>query len=125
MLLLPKGSEAMKCPKCHADNPDTQKFCGECGASLTAVQKEMPSFTKTLESPVEELSRGTRFAGRYEIIEELGRGGMGKVYRAEDTKVHEEIAVKLIKPEISMDQTTIERFQNELRTARKISHRHV
>jgi len=42
--------------------------------------------TKTLETPTEELTRGTVFAGRYEIIEELGKSGMGRVYRVEDKK---------------------------------------
>jgi hypothetical protein len=58
-------------------------------------------FKKTLETPVEKLTRGTLFAERYEIIEELGRGGMGTVYRAEDKKANEEIGLKLIKPEIA------------------------
>jgi serine/threonine-protein kinase len=53
----------------------------------------------TLETPVEEITRGTMFAGRYEIIEELGRGGMGRVYRVEDKKVGQEVALKLIKPD--------------------------
>jgi serine/threonine-protein kinase len=42
------------------------------------------------------LTRGTTFAGRYEIIEELGKGGMGKVYRVEDKKIKQEVALKLI-----------------------------
>jgi predicted ATPase len=124
-ILFFKGSQAMKCPKCQRDNPESQKFCGECGMSLTAVGEEQPAFTRTLETPVEALTRGTQFAGRYDIIEELGSGGMGKVYRVEDTKIQEEIALKLIKPEISVDQKTIERFRNELKIARKIAHRHV
>jgi len=115
----------MKCPKCHAENPDSQKFCGDCGASLTTIGEEPPSFTMTMESPVESLTRGTLFSGRYEINEEIGGGGMGKVYRVEDSKIHEEIAIKLIKPDISMDKKTIERFRNELKNARKISHRHI
>jgi tetratricopeptide (TPR) repeat protein len=65
------------------------------------------------------------FAGRYEIIEELGAGGMGKVYRAHDTKLNEEVALKLIKPEIAVDKRTVERFHNEIRNARKISHSNV
>ena len=65
------------------------------------------------------------FADRYEIIEELGKGGMGKVYRVEDKKLGEEVALKLIKPEISADKTTIERFGNELKIARKIRHKNV
>ncbi|MGB6340566.1 MAG: protein kinase [Candidatus Aminicenantaceae bacterium] len=83
------------------------------------------SFTKTLESPKEDLTRGTIFAERYEIIEELGRGGMGKVYRVEDQKIKEEIALKLIKPEIASHEKTIERFKNELKLARKIRHKNV
>lgn len=120
-----RGERKMKCPKCQSDNPNTQKFCGECGAPLTRTEEKQPVFTKTLETPMEVLTRGSQFAQRYDIIEELGKGGMGKVYRVEDTKIQEEIALKLIKPEISMDQKTIERFRNELKTARKISHRHV
>ncbi len=115
----------MKCPKCQCENPGSQKFCGECGTPLTAPDDARAAFTKTMETPVSELSRGIVFADRYEIIEELGRGGMGKVYRVEDTKVREEIALKLIKPEISADQETIERFRNELKIARTIAHRHV
>jgi len=74
---------------------------------------------------IEELTRGALFADRHEIIEELGKGGMGKVYRVEDTKVKEEIALKLIKPEIASDKKTIERFRNELKIARKIRHKNV
>jgi len=115
----------MKCPKCHTENPDTVKFCGECGTNITHPDEARSSFTKTLETPVDSLTRGTLFADRYETIEELGRGGMGAVYRVEDTKAKEEIAVKLIKPEIAADKKTIERFRKELTTARKISHRNV
>jgi serine/threonine protein kinase len=75
--------------------------------------------------PATMLDRGTTFAGRYEIIEELGKGGMGRVYKVYDTKIKEVVALKLIRPEISADENTIARFNNELRLARKISHRHV
>jgi serine/threonine protein kinase/tetratricopeptide (TPR) repeat protein len=115
----------MKCPKCQSDNPDTLKFCGECGTQLLSAEEAQASQTKTLETPVEELTRGTLFAERYEIIEELGRGGMGKVYRVEDTSIKQEVALKLIKPEIASDKKTIERFGNELKNARMISHRNV
>ncbi len=112
-----------KCPKCHTDNPDTKKFCGDCGTPLP--QPEDVVHTQTLETPQEELTTGSTFAGRYQIIEELGKGGMGKVYKAFDTDINEKIALKLIKPEISADKNTIKRFQNELKYARKISHRNV
>jgi serine/threonine-protein kinase len=115
----------MKCPKCQADNPDTQKYCGECATPLTGVDEAQPSVTKTIETAREELTTGSTFAGRYQIIEELGKGGMGKVYKAIDTKINEKIALKLIKPEIASDKEIIERFSNELKMARKIGHRNV
>jgi len=112
------------CPKCLHVNPDDQRFCGDCGTQLTPAEP-IPIQTKTIEAPREELTTGSTFAGRYQIIEELGKGGMGKVYRALDKKLNEEVALKLIKPEISSDKKTLERFQNELKIARKISHRNV
>jgi len=71
------------------------------------------------------LTTGSTFAGRYQIIEELGHGGMGRVYRALDRKINEEVALKLIRPEIAAERKTLERFQNELKTARRISHRSI
>jgi serine/threonine protein kinase/Flp pilus assembly protein TadD len=111
----------IECPKCQTKNPDETVFCGKCGTRFDSDVRP----TQTLETPTEELKRGSVFAGRYEIIEELGKGGMGRVYRVDDTKAKEEIALKLIKPEIAADKKTIERFRNELTTARKIAHRNV
>ena len=123
---------AIKCPTCHFDNPDTLKFCGECGTKLDATGPSHPpspsdraSFTKTLETTTDELQRGTLFAGRYEVIEELGAGGMGRVYRVHDTKLNEEVALKLIRPEFGADKRTVERFHNEIKIARKIRHKNV
>jgi serine/threonine-protein kinase len=115
----------MKCPKCQQENPETKQFCADCGTRLTPVGAPLASFTKTFETTADELSRGMTFAGRYEIIEELGTGGMGKVYRVFDKKLAEEVALKLIKPEIAADKRTVERFQNEIKVARKISHKNV
>jgi len=112
-----------KCPKCQTDNPSDSKYCKECATSLPSPGQA--GVTKTIEAPKEELTRGTTFADRYEIIEELGKGGMGKVYRVEDTELKQEIALKLIKPEISADKKTIERFRNELKIARNIRHKNV
>jgi len=81
--------------------------------------------TETLEIPFKALPRGSTFAGRYEVVEELGRGGMGKVYRVTDKKIGEEVALKLLSPSIAADKKTIERFRNELKFARKISQRNV
>jgi serine/threonine protein kinase/tetratricopeptide (TPR) repeat protein len=81
--------------------------------------------TKTLQTSVHELTTGSTFAGRYQVIEELGKGGMGRVYKVLDTKINEKVALKLIKPEIASDRETLERFSNEMKLARKIGHRNV
>ena len=116
---------SIKCPKCRYDNPETQKFCGECGTQLPPPGSIHPEVTETIQTPIHELTTGSTFAGRYQIIEELGKGGMGKVYRVLDKKLNEEVALKLIKSEIAADKETIQRFSNELKLARKIAHRNV
>ena len=121
-----KAKEAsMKCPSCQTDNPSDSKFCKECATALPASRPSPPLNTETLETVREELTMGSLFAGRYQIIEELGHGGMGRVYRALDKKLNEEVALKLVRPEIAADRSTLERFHNELKLARKISHPHV
>ncbi len=68
---------------------------------------------------------GSLFAGRYQVIEELGKGGMGKVYKVLDKDLDVKIALKLLKPEISSDEETIARFRNELKVARTVTHKNV
>jgi serine/threonine protein kinase/Tfp pilus assembly protein PilF len=116
---------ATHCPKCKAENPEESRFCNECGTQITSLETPDESFTKTLFTPVEDLTKGTLFAGRYEIIEELGKGGMGKVYKALDNEIQVEVAIKLLKPEIASDEKIIERFRNELKIAREITHKNV
>ncbi len=115
----------MKCPACGHESAENTRFCGNCGIGLISRQQAAVSTTKTLESTVNKIARGTTFAERYEIIEELGAGGMGKVYRVYDKKIQVEIALKILKPEIAADKKTIERFRNEIRLARDITHKNV
>jgi serine/threonine protein kinase len=81
--------------------------------------------TLAYPSPSLELTPGTTFAGRYLVIEDLGKGGMGKVYKVLDQEINEKVALKLIKPEIAADRETIERFQNEIKITRRITHKNV
>ena len=113
----------MECPKCHEDNTADSAFCRKCGTRFDGVDNA--SLTQTLDTTADGLVRGMLFAGRYEIIEELGTGGMGRVYRAFDKKVGEEVALKLLKPEIAAEKRIVERFRSELKTARKIRHKNV
>ena len=115
----------MKCPTCQTENPSDSRYCKQCAAPLYPSEKIAYSVTETLHRQLKELTTGSTFAGRYQVIEELGTGGMGKVYKVFDTEVKEKMALKLIKPEISLDQKTIERFRNELKTARKIRHKNI
>ncbi len=116
----------VKCPKCHSEYTETSRFCSHCAAALSGAEDLPPVvFTETLETSPTELVTGSVFAGRYRVIEELGKGGMGKVFRVLDTKLNEEVALKLIKPEISSDRKTLERFKNELKLARKVSQKNV
>jgi serine/threonine-protein kinase len=110
------------CPKCKAENPDTQSFCGDCGTQLS---QDIPDVTKTFVTPIQELTRGTVFASRYEIQGILGKGGMGEVYRVKDVTLDEEMALKVLRPEITAYKGTIKRFKNELKLARKITHKNV
>ena len=72
------------------------------------------------------IAAGDMLAGRYRIESEVGSGGMGIVYRALDTVIGEQVAVKLLRPEIvAADPEAFDRFTQELRLARRITHRNV
>ncbi|MGA1865127.1 MAG: protein kinase domain-containing protein, partial [bacterium] len=120
-LQTPEEPTLIRCKQCNAENPPDARFCGNCAAELYTSGGS----TITFDTPVNRLNIGTKFAERYQIIEELGRGGMGTVYKALDTEVNEKIAIKLLNPEISNDERTIVRFRNELKLARKVSHQYV
>ena len=70
------------------------------------------------------LASGTRL-GRYEIREILGVGGMGEVYRAHDSRLDRDIALKILPPEASVDPTRFRRFETEARSAAALSHSNI
>src|SRR3954453_1659887 len=69
--------------------------------------------------------QGTPMPARYEMLGELGRGGMGIVCKVRDRETGEVLALKILKPEIAANPQVLERFKNELLLAHKITHRHV
>ena len=97
------------------------------GGQRGGGNSEMPTTTQVARSDGPgSLAVGQRFAGRYDIQELLGSGGMGVVYRAYDREVGESVAIKALRPELGgFDPTLLERFKQELRLARRITHRNV
>ena len=112
----------MKCPKCHADNPDTSRFCSNCATSLTSAKAAPPSLTETLESPVHAVTPGTIFAGRYEILGQIGAGGMGEVYRAIDKNLGRHVAIKVLPSAFAEDKERMARFEREAKLLAVLNH---
>jgi serine/threonine protein kinase len=120
-----KGKMTIECPRCRTDNPSSSKYCNKCASPLSLSEKTWDHQTKTMDTLLRDITRGMTIAGRYEVIEELGTGGMGKVYRVFDREIKEEVALKILNPDIAEDRKSIERFRNELKLSRKIAHKNV
>ena len=74
----------------------------------------------------ETLTVGSMFANRYRVLETLGRGGMGVVFRAKDNQLDEVVALKTLRSDVlSQDSTLLQRFKLEIKLARKITHKNV
>jgi eukaryotic-like serine/threonine-protein kinase len=115
----------LRCPECQTVNQEGSRFCRNCATPLPGTPVNPPADGPTLTAPSsrDALTPGTEFAGRYLVIEEVGGGGMGRVYKVLDKEINEKVALKLIRPEIAAEPETLERFQNEIKIARKITHK--
>ncbi len=110
------------------DLREKQALVDFLGGSDTARTVQLNTMSLTKEQRIAEggLVPGARFAGRYEVKEILGEGGMGTVFKAVDTELGEVIAIKTLKGDfLQQDPTALERFKSEIRLARRISHRNV
>jgi len=115
----------MICPNCQYEDNDGMPFCRQCGVLLHPSESPTASLPQDRNSAREPLTPGTTYANRYQVIEKLGEGGMGQVYKAFDTELKEIVCLKLINSKIASQKKTIDRFRNEIRLARRISHRNI
>jgi len=112
----------MECPKCHAENKEDSHFCSNCAMPLGKLGPEQASLTKTLETTVHVLKAGSLIAGKYRILEEIGRGGMGIVYKVEDTQLKRTAALKFLSPDSTAIPSREKRFVQEAQTASALNH---
>jgi serine/threonine protein kinase len=115
----------MRCSQCQFENPADTSFCGKCGSRLKFAPDLSIPYTLTIQSRSIGFAKGTLIAGKYQILEELGRGGMGVVYKAEDTKLKRTIAIKFLSPDLLGDPDHRTRFLREAQTASALNHPHI
>ncbi|MCO6509825.1 MAG: protein kinase [Aridibacter famidurans] len=133
-----------KCPRCDAAIRDNQEFCLSCGwnsADDTAETRRRPASPSSEDTPTRIRSgetdpppvtdgsgafiSGTVIADRYRIVGLLGKGGMGEVYRADDLKLEQTVALKFLPRHVENNAEALRRFIGEVKAARKVSHQNV
>lgn len=111
----------MRCPACQTEAATGEAACARCGAPLPAPEAEMPT-TFLLGAQAHEPLRGSVFAGRYVIARELGRGGMGVVYEAEQQNPRRAVALKVIRGGAFVDEMRVRLFQREAQALARLKH---
>jgi Protein kinase domain len=118
-------------PELHAtlsdllrESDDADPFLRPGGALRGPIRDDLSAIVSgQIATPAEPPLR--TLGNRFDLLAEIGRGGMGIVYRARDRETGEVVAVKVLRPDIAHDAGALERFRNELRLARQITHRNV
>src|SRR6476661_2869841 len=129
----------MKCDSCQLELDGDAQFCARCGlptarhprdasTQMDAQQQtnaETPRATDDRHAPRKDPRVGLILDSKYKLIESLGEGGMGSVFRAERLHIGDEVAVKLLHRDLVREQHALERFRREARTAAQIRHPNV
>src|SRR6202142_4267532 len=124
------------CSGCGAVMSGNVRFCSSCGRAISPLDTPTlePERTAPVSAPVPSSTHpprnggfapGTVLAGRYRIVALLGRGGMGEVYRAEDLKLGNVVALKFLPASLQNDAVALAGFHAEVRNARQVSHPNV
>jgi formylglycine-generating enzyme required for sulfatase activity len=126
-MVIGPGTHKIKCPKCEYANPVGQALCSHCLLPLPRIQVQagVEAEATAIPSPVAEaltFRRDQVIANRYTVFDMIGRGGMGCIYRVRDNTLNEDVALKTLLPQFTSDRTVVERFLNEARIARQLSH---
>src|SRR5277367_1465908 len=110
-----------KCPGCATEIPVSSSFCVTCGSATrtSASSIAVADFDEGRFVP------GTLLAERYRILGRLGKGGMGEVYRANDLRLGQTVALKFLPETTAKDPGMLARFYNEVRIARQVTHPNV
>ncbi len=111
----------MYCSRCGTQNDDTSKFCRSCGLDLTATTPVGAVRDGQAEVTEFDLVRD-QLKDEYDILEELGRGGMAIVFKAREKQLERDVAIKVLPFSLAFDKEFVERFQREARTSAKLEH---
>src|SRR5262245_20897190 len=121
-----RGSAMIQCPTCKQLLEPGVRFCPHDGTPLTETAAAGPVATPIQRnSTSSELQLPVLVGDRYRLEEKRGGGGMAKVYRAVDTTLEREVAIKLINPELRTETEFDARFEREARIASKLSDPHI
>ncbi|HUF75943.1 MAG TPA: serine/threonine-protein kinase, partial [Longimicrobiales bacterium] len=122
-----------RCQKCDTPVTADSLFCSKCGADVTGVHgAEAETLAATaigtpaprIQSTMRQILRDATL-GEYEILSELGRGGMATVFLAHDISLDRKVAIKVMAPHLLEGEGMAERFKLEARTAAQLSHPHI
>ncbi|MFZ1947259.1 MAG: tetratricopeptide repeat protein [bacterium] len=117
------------CPQCGKELTGPHERCPACGVTLPQTDftkladPTLPGGPTGLEEQALELGRV--LGGRYEILEVVGKGGMGWVYKARDREIDRLVALKVIRQDLARDGSVIKRFRDEIILARRVTHKNV
>src|SRR5689334_20533511 len=111
----------MYCSRCGTQNDDASKFCRSCGLDLLHTTPVAGVRDQQIEATEIDLVR-EQLKDEYEILEELGRGGMAIVFKAREKQLERDVAIKVLPFSLAFDKEFVERFQREARTSAKLEH---